>query len=412
MGCNQPGPEFQKAAADLPKIKSEIQAAGISLDLKDLQPKIRPEEDAYPLLESALKAETAFRKADNQFKIPHKLDDKEWLKIPEKELPALVPYLDQVIRATQRPKVDFRWDWATKNPAEILFPELFQLKLISRWLGLRAVLLAKSGKTAEALVQLRAAFAISDYVQQTPLAIHYLVGIAVEKITGSAALHAASWAGSDRQFNDRIIILLQERATLPNPNASIFKSEIAFASTTFRDPKNLFDTEDFLSEPTQPDWAKDPIMVDAYHGRILKGFFEAIKIMESGKSNLQILAELEKETERQSDPRDPVNAIRDELALDYGGMWASWMSRQTLHVLRSASIELSAMWAKTGKAPRDTTALGNRYVDPYSGQPIRFVKKGKLFVYSVGENQKDDGGAGKGGLDDMDILVPILNPNP
>ncbi len=409
-GCNNTRLEFQRAAAELPKIKAEIQAAGISLDLKDLKPNIRPEEDAYPLLEPVIKQTELFKEAKKAVKNQPNLADGQFLQTMKAQLPKLDKMLDQLVLATKRPSVDFRIDWDNPNPVAIDFTETTALKEATPWLCYRGIALAENGDYERALRDFRAARQLARYLGSVPILIHHMVSLALETTLTRALKAAAHWSRYNPGFLRDLNAILVDMQSEAHPGPRIVRGEMAYSSACFRNPK-LFQSPEMadLYELDPKEWTEDPVKVDAFHASILSGSFAVLKIMESKRSHKEIILELRTEFERRTSKSNPVNALNRDLLLSYDNTYGLWIRRQSTIVLTQAAIELSQRWAKLGRSPRGVEHLGDKFVDSYTSKPVLMVERqGKVYIYFPGMDFKDDGGVVW--VDDVEEVLPPLQP--
>jgi hypothetical protein len=90
----------------------------------------------------------------------------------------LDPVLDELRMASKRPKSRFNLRYEQENPAEILLPHLAQLKSLCQVLQLRACAELASGRTADALNDIDLMFYLIDATRDEPILITHLVRMA------------------------------------------------------------------------------------------------------------------------------------------------------------------------------------------------------------------------------------------
>jgi len=124
--------------------------------------------------------------------------------------------------------------------------------------------------------------------------------------------------------------------------------------------------------------------------------------------------------EQRSD-RD-LEARRDPVATGYyasiGGQMYIWISLQARLTAHETVARLEAYRARHGMYPESLDDLVPDFatetaVDPWSGEPLRYRTEGRAYrLYSVGQNQVDDGGLGPGYPDAKDPDEVYVSPPP
>ena len=138
------------------------------------------------------------------------------------------PQMDELERARQRPTCRFNIDYEAENPTQILLPHLATLKGDAIVFQVRADAELALGKTTEALSDVEMMIYLADALKQEPFEISHLVRIAILEL----ALESI-WEGlSEHKWSDKQLVELQSRLNtldILSDYRSVLASERAWA---------------------------------------------------------------------------------------------------------------------------------------------------------------------------------------
>ena len=361
----------------------------------------------------------------------------DWLK-------SIAGPLDLITAASRRPRYHFPMVSQSKPPQllDAPIPSFRKLRDAARALTARAMLRAGQARCDQAVPDLLTAHRLARLIAQGPWVIEKLVGLAIESPAseGSAAL-----AGSGKLSADDAKAFLAELEALP-PLASVVESI---------DRGERFCSLDIVATLARWQWSDKPGSSELSHddelskvntdwNQVCKKFnywydmHVAAMRTEPYSVRKQALAKYRnafggyaaKVVGAQSQrpawleklfgpgpsalERDPVNALV--------WMFMPSLSRSRLLYDRSVvqfrllkvAVALAAYRAQTGQYPEKLDELAPKYfkevpTDLFAEGPLKYRRTAKGYLlYSVGENQQDDGGVHE--FAEGDIVISVGQP--
>lgn len=319
--------------------------------------------------------------------------------------------LDELQIASHRQFCQFKLAYDTDNPAAILLPHLYALKIQARLFQLRASAQAAVGQTAESLKDCEMAFYLSDAAKD-PMLISYLLRIAIANI----ALQPV-WEGlAEHKWSDMQLVELQHRLgkyDLLAEYGDAMRGERAFNLGALEFQRTHRDVDVMSGYPDNPGAGSMIFMPSGFY------YQNAVAIARMHQEILLPLADPATHRIR----RDKFPAETDSLKTISGfypykvfaalllptlqGSVQKFASAQTKIDQAIIACALERYRLKNGAFPDSLDALKPQFIDSIpndiiNGKPLIYRRKddGNFLLYSVGWNEKDDGGkivpAGKG----------------
>lgn len=198
--------QYDQAIKELPAAEAEAVKLGLPLVGADMMPKppIRPEENAAPILREAFKAmETAAAQDQDwhyHINIALAEPNPERTEAAEAAIGRVSPALDLAVKASRRPRIDFKRPWLSEYPTSIQYPESKQIKQLVFGLASRGMWRTKLGQTELAVQDFRAGLALAKLAGDEPTLVFALVNIANQSIIFFAMQSAMTIRPDDPEF--------------------------------------------------------------------------------------------------------------------------------------------------------------------------------------------------------------------
>ena len=318
--------------------------------------------------------------------------------------------------ASQRPLSRYPLEYDLNNPIAILLPHLSNVRSACRRLGLKASAELALGQSADALEDVKLALFLGDSLKEEPFLISYLVRVACWQ-------HATQsvWEGlAERTWSDAQLQELEERLQkcdfVADAGSSI-ESERACGVTTMElvRKKGLVYLADISGDPTPPlPWVANSIGLFVPRGWYYLEEYNYCRLFDT------MLGTGIDATKKGISPRQ-LEAGRREFDANFEGGRVSdifhhrFMSGMLLPALenfvaKAAGAQTVADQAAlacaleryrlaNGQFPDTVDVLTPRFISPLphdviTGGPYKYRRAadGQFVLYSVGWNEKDDGG--------------------
>lgn len=260
-----------------------------------------------------------------------------------------------------------------------LLPNTQKARQIVRLLALDADVCAHDGRSDQALKDVRAIYALSNAMRGEPFVISQLVRIALQGVGTESVqrlLPRCEWTDEDLASLQEVI----RSAQIKDEMAFAFGGERANCLTAIN------------SMPLGPFAQPNSMETLNYFDRSLEGLNgswpDALKRHQELNAELKSLAGNAISRVRLMGMLLLLPALQTSVN---AGMRAE--ARQSCTVL---AIAAQRYRLKTGHLPETLAEISDpesQFVDPYDNQPLRFQSNAtRIVIYSIGENQNDDGG--------------------
>ena len=305
---------------------------------------------------------------------------------------------DLVHRAVSRPDCDFDRDYAL-GPA-LATPEFGKMRLAARWVAGEASILARDGKTKEAIKYAESGFNIGRQLSHDPTLIGYLVSLSADTFC-LEALQAILYLAADRSTIAEAVRQAIADKWKVNSLSHALKGELVLTAVivdNFRrygprygkalagEPDTGTDTSTYLGQAAV-NW---PVFIDNNGILMLKSLRELIAVSdqpypESHARAVSITNDIENSGAKAILARNLFTVYDDVIAKRAASLGK-------VRVVTAAAAIL-AYKQKHGDFPENLkVAMKPAPVDPFDLGPLHYRREGKGFVvYSVGPTGKFDG---------------------
>ena len=294
---------------------------------------------------------------------------------------------------------------------------LAKIKGCANYLSIHAIASLANGDTDTALADILLSYRLNEALKSEPLLITHLVRVALGSIQTTAI-----WEGlADRRWSDsqlaRLDVALAKENYLENYQQAM-RGERACFNHTFdqvRQTRNL----DFLGEPEAFDPAQGSLLEQTLGNSLFRlvpgGWFDQNKLSVS-RINVELLLtavdvergiaapaavrHTDEESRKRSSAVTPYNLFSHTLLPALSRSAEKCGRTQSMVDLARVAIALERHRLATGQFPEHLAALTPQFLaklphDVINGQPLKYRRtdNGSFLLYSVGWNEKDDGGS-------------------
>ncbi|MDD5138703.1 MAG: hypothetical protein PHY43_00405 [Verrucomicrobiales bacterium] len=309
----------------------------------------------------------------------------------------------------------FPLEYDAEDPASILLPHLADLKRCSQVLRLRAVAELQNGQSEKALDDVKLALRLADSVRTEPFIITHLVRIAILEITLQPV-----WEGlAEHKWSDAQLTALDAELAKLDFMADcqkVQKSEIFFSAeeANYLRRHRGYDNQFAQMGVNNPGDAKFKFAIYRY----MPGGWFYQSALKNGRRLMEYLPAVNHDTKTISpalirradaaannavsffDPLDSLKKMFNAEFLFMGNFLKKIAAGQSSVDLARVAIALERYRLAHGEYPESLDALAPQFIakvphDVIGGQPLKYRREanGQFVLYSVGWNEKDDGGA-------------------
>ncbi len=346
----------------------------------------------------ALKA-LSHQKPANPFKLR---SADEFQKDADDSLPGLKPMFDMLGELRSRPKCDFGSDWINFQPGS--FNEFTTLKAIVKDLCARADFEDRQGDPQKALQSMTTAYRVAVDSGTPPNLIAMFVEVACRSIANKELQSLVSRHASDLAFLNKSEDLLNANRRLPDMRWHL-RGEIVFNLKSIHEltglPRTQTVSEDSMStserapSKLETSFVRSKAFQDAIEAKLLSTWRETWTHFPKDSQDWDGFSRALKLTSATvMHDSSTTNSILRELFPTYDGAPDVIGRLQAHDRSLKASIELLKLRIQNGKLPVVLpSSLGVDRLDPFDGNPLRYMRRGSGFLlYSIGADRMDDGG--------------------
>jgi hypothetical protein len=408
------------------RVQDRARAAGLAITAADMRTNAPlPAENAAPHYRRAIAALKLKPRADRTLLHIYATTDRgpepakefarrglgvvTWPRV-EKALRATKPIFDDLDKAVALPHLDWNRRWELGH--NLLLPEYADLRELAKNLALDARAAAARGDRASALNRLRQTRRMAEQIEQEPILIPFLVGVAIRTLADREALELVYRHRSDA----RMVAALRsyfEESRLPSMKRAM-RGE-SFLVTTFLNSGQI-DYAMLNGGHTPP-----PIFesVESFKLRLLSvsAVRDSVKSRLIDKYTKAVVAFPDNPEDWQTARR----AMRDldihlstdqSIAGSLGGILApvfadAGSALGYLDAYRRMGVLLTLLadeWRLAGKWPAALPNAGEWSKDPFSGERFKYRLTSEGFVlHSIGADEKDGGGSLERSVRDLAI---------
>ena len=330
---------------------------------------------------------------------------------------ALSPYaaaIEELRAASQLPYSRFPLDYDNENPAEILLPHLAALKHCSSVLRLRSLAELQNGQTDQALADVTLTLRLTDKIRTEPCLISQLVRIAMLQI-----ILQPVWEGlAERKWSDAQLGVLDAELTrldfLPDYQLGM-RSELGFQSgiTTYlrHHPEQIFSINGNgdAGNPQNGSWLSGLVVHLVPGGWYYQNQLRAAQLMvkyylpvadtNQGTFVPKTVREGEATLFAETKTATPYNTLERMMVPALGNCASKFAYAQASVDLARTAVALERYRLAQGEFPAALEGLAPQFIarvphDVIGGGPLKYRREanGLFTLYSIGWNEKDDGG--------------------
>lgn len=395
--------QYDQAIKELPAAEAEAVKLGLPLVGADMLPKppVRPEENAAPILREAFKAmETAAAQDQDwhyHINIALAEPNPERTEAAEAAIGRVSPALDLAVKASRRPRIDFKRPWLSEYPTSIQYPESKQIKQLVFGLASRGMWRTKLGQTELAVQDFRAGLALAKLAGDEPTLVFALANMAYQSIILFAMQSAVTIRPNDLDFIDRLDQTAAEQSLETIDLFQALRGEaywgIASAELHLGSHNRYADLKRDATGRVILNGKSDPIAHKLYLGsrtRVLQAWNQAYREVATIKDPIVLSERLTKIFDWHSRNGD-ITRLHNAIVLPYAEPAGAQIVEMPVRwqALRGLLAALKFRAAQ-GRAPNSLEEAGFREVDRFADSPFRFRVNGDaIAVYSVGRDRVD-----------------------
>lgn len=396
--------DLARAAREADSAAAAYRASGMPWVAKDLRPDLPlpPGQDAAPTLYRAIKLLAGKDFQKNGAGIPKSIEFGS-ISAATRFLKPYDAALNEAVKAAQFSDVDFKRDWDL-GP-DLLLPEYAQMKTLAKGLCYRAELECRMGRPQAAAEDLKASWRLGNLAYRDPMLIGMLVRIAIEAITNRSLQHCVYFSRSDATGLKELASVLQG-AEAPS-FAYALRSEAYMGLACIRNLRafggvnGLADASSGDSAPPPPDpktLVRTGLPTDmqgrAFAARHLQLWRGVKGLIDRYPRDPIGLSQAMQHLEDQIEARKKLSYALEAVLLPVYDQAGIAVVKEQAEICATQAMAAAVLaCAKGGKVPSKIADIPGKWIDPFTGGPMRVRRDGKWFrVYSLGPKRKDFGG--------------------
>ena len=321
--------------------------------------------------------------------------------------------IEELRQASQLPYSRFPLQWNNDDPAAILLPHLAGLKRCSQVLQLRAIAELQNGESEKALADIKLSLRLADSIRTEPILISQLVRIAILRIM----LQPIYEGLAEHKWSDAQLVTLDTELAkldfLANYKLAMRGEMVFFQSGIFdylrRHPSQIFNYLNYDGEENQKKFIPSVLywLIPTgwfYQNQLncarpmVEFYLPAADVKQQTISPAKIRA-ADEAIDAETKHPIPNNFIERLLLPAQGASAKKFSSAQSSVNLARVAITLERYRLTKGSYPESLAALAPKFIseiphDVINGEPLHYRKTddGQFILYSVGWNERDDGG--------------------
>ncbi|MBI5683957.1 MAG: hypothetical protein HZC54_02655 [Verrucomicrobia bacterium] len=324
------------------------------------------------------------------------------------------PVIEELRTASRRPYCRFNLNYATENPAAIILPHITPLRNVCRVLALRASAELAAGHAEQAMADLELLFYMAGTTKKDFLIGHLVAANILDMATQVA------WEGlANHQWSDAQLQSLQRRFQNADCLAGAWDAlqaeRAGFGNAMFDYLKKLPRTRLLAMLQNLGEWSSPASTTGSLISAMIPtGWLDFEQLSYHRIFDESLLLVLDMVARRVY----PQRVSQSEREFEKDGLSAIWKHQVLVRLLLPAIVPITKRSAQAqttmdeavlacalercrltnGKFPDSLDALVPRFVaklphDVITGEPLKYRRAGDGYVlYSIGWNEKDDGG--------------------
>ena len=325
--------------------------------------------------------------------------------------------VEELRQASQLPQCRFPLNYDTECPANILLPQLAALKSSSQLLKLRALAELQDGQSDKALADVKLSLRLADSIHTEPFIISHLVRIAMSQIT----LQPMYEGLAEHRWSDAQLIALDAELAkldfLADSKVSM-RGEMGLQSGIIdylrKNPDQIPNLLEMFGGQTDPQNFHPPVSFKIFFHLIPSGWFDQNRLR-LARISVEFYLTMADEVQRTASPdsvrradaafeqeifhKNPYNILARVLSVSPGAVTKKFAYGQASMGLARTAIALERHRLAHGEFPESLDVLAPQFIakvphDVIGGGPLKYrrTRDGQFVLYSVGWNEKDDGG--------------------
>ncbi|HEY5346048.1 MAG TPA: hypothetical protein VIK62_06860 [Verrucomicrobiae bacterium] len=318
----------------------------------------------------------------------------------------------EIRAASQLPYSRFPLTYDKAAPFDILLPHLAAVKSCAQAVGLRALAELQNGQSEKAAEDVKLALYLSGSIRTEPFLISQLVRIAMVNI----ALQPIYEGLAEHKWSDAQLVALNAELAQLNFLAdykSSMRGELGLQAGAIeylrRQPEQFMNlsAENYsgkaLPFPARVIWQLVPSSFFYQNrlncARMMVEFYLPLADENQGTISKTLTHRADAAIEAIQKHRNPYNLLESMLVPALGGAVEKFAHAQASVDLARTAIALERYRLAHGEFPESLDALAPQFIaqvphDVINGQPLKYrrTNDGQFVLYSVGWNEKDDGG--------------------
>jgi hypothetical protein len=318
------------------------------------------------------------------------------------------PAIEELRQASQSPYSRFPLDYDTENPSEILLPHLATLKQCSLALQLRAIAELQNNQPGKALDDIKLALQLTDKIHTEPFLISHLVRIAMLQITLQPiyeGLAAHQWSEEQLVALDTELAKLDFLADYKLSMRGEMGLQGGNIDYLIRNRRELFNMTSENGTSSGPLFISSLIPTGWFYqnrfgcARMMVEFYIPLANVNQQTISPAAVRQADKALQAETKIITPYNILERMLLPALGNAVKKFAYAQSSVDLARMAIALERYRLSHGEFPESLDALAPQFMeripqDIIGGQPLHYwlTADGQFVLYSVGWNEKDDGG--------------------
>jgi hypothetical protein len=320
--------------------------------------------------------------------------------------------IEELRQASQLPYSRFPLEYDKDNPCMVLLPHLNALRGCARVLQLRAIAELELGQTEKALADVKLMLRLVDAIRTEPVLISHLVRIAIVD-----SVNQPIWEGlAEHKWSDAQLVELDRELAKLNFLSDYklaMRSELVFQGGIFdywrRHPEQLLNMYG-EGGPSRTVLARARIVLHLIPSgwfyqnqlrcaRLMVEHYLPIADLNQGIISPAATRRAGAAVEADTKHLSPYNVFERLLLPALGAATKKFAYGQEAGDLARVGIALERYRLAHGEYPESLNALAPQFIaklphDVINGQPLKYRRTdgGQFVLYSVGWNEKDDGG--------------------
>jgi hypothetical protein len=318
------------------------------------------------------------------------------------------PAIEEVREASQLPYSRFPLTYGSGEPGEILLPHLAALKYCAQVLNLRALAELQNGQEEKALADVKLSLYLASSIRTEPFLISQLVRNGILQTTLQPVwegLAEHKWADAQLAELDRELAKFNFVADYKLSMRSGMGFQSAIIEYLLRQPEQLinFSTNQGLPFPARLVWQLIPsgwfYQNQLKSARRMVESYLPVADENQGIISKTLARRADAAFEADTKHGTPYNYFERELFPEFSAAAKKFAYAQNSADLARVAIALERYRIAHGEFPETLDALAPQFMekiphDIINGEPLHYRRTddGQFVLYSIGWNEKDDGG--------------------